>query len=182
MAFSSVAMGAVRPHRSEGSNIRALMDLDLPRFADLGDHSVQPHRPWIVMTDSPASPAPVRSTGLLRLPSPCLNLDALSSDELDESAGPGDISAAPICISDAYSTPVNPDQVLSDEDLPTAACAGDRRQVIRIRDVLPDAQIVDLAQVDRTCDTRRAVWGAKHPMDIPGGDLQQSACVKALPR
>ena len=113
------------------------------------------HRPWAVMTDSPASSAPVRSTGLLRSPSPCLNLDALSSDESEESAGPGDISAAPICISDDCSTPVNPDKVLSDEDLTAAACAGDRRQVIRIRDVPPDVQIVDLSQVDRTCDTRR---------------------------
>ena len=110
-----------------------------------------------------------------------MNLDALSSDEDDESAGPGDISAAPICISDDCSTPVNPDQVLSNEDLPAAACVGDRRQVIRIRVVPPDVQIVDLSQVDRTCDTRRAVWGAKHPMDIPGGNLQQSACVMALP-
>ena len=87
-----------------------------------------------------------------------MNLDALSSDESDESAGPGDISAAPFCISDDCSTPVNPDQVLSDEDLPRVAHAGDRRQVIRIRDVPPDVQIVDLAQVDWTCDTRRAVY------------------------
>ena len=97
------------------------------------------------MTDSPASLAPVRSTGLVRSPSPCLNLDALSSDESDESAGPGDISAVPIFISDDCNTPVNPDQVLSDEDLPTAACAGDRRQVIRIPDVPPDVQVVGLA-------------------------------------
>ena len=74
----------------EGSTIRALMDLALPKFADSGDRPVRPHRPWIVMTGSPASLAPVRSTGLLRSPSPCLNLDALSSDEDDESAGPGD--------------------------------------------------------------------------------------------
>ena len=89
------------------------MDLAVPKFDDSGDCPVRPHRPWVVMTDSPASPAPVRSTGLLRLPSPCLNLDALSSDE---SAGPGDISAALICVSDDCLTPVNTDQVLSDED------------------------------------------------------------------
>ena len=68
------------------------------------------------MTDSPALPAPVRSTGLIRSPSPCLNLDALSSDESDETAGPGDDSAVPICISDDCGTPVNADKVLSDED------------------------------------------------------------------
>ena len=62
------------------------------------------------MTDSPASLAPVRLVAPLLSPSPCLNLDALSS------VGPGDISAVPICISDASSSPVNPEQVLSDDD------------------------------------------------------------------
>ena len=85
------------------------------------------HRPCIVMTDSPALPAPVRSTGHLRSLSPCLNRDALSSDESDELVGAGDISAIPICISDDCSTPVKPDQVLSDEDLLSAACARDQR-------------------------------------------------------
>ena len=68
------------------------------------------------MTDSPASPAPVQLMAPLRSPSPCLNLDALSSDE---SAGPGDVSAVPICISDASSSPRNLDQFLSDDDLLT---------------------------------------------------------------
>ena len=180
MGCSSVAMGAVRLHHSEGSTIRALMDLALPKFADLEDRPVRLHRPWIVMTDPPASPAPVRSTGLLRSPSPCLNLDALSSDEDNDSAGPGDVLAAPICVSDDCHTPVNTDQVLSDEDLPAAAGTEDRRQVIRIRDVSPDVQIVDPSHVGRDWDTRQTVWGAKHPKDIPGGQLQQYAGVLAL--
>ena len=141
---------------------------------------MQPHRPWVVMHDSPASPAPVRLTGLLRSPSPCLNLDALSSDADDESAGPGDISVTPICVSDDCHTHVNTDQVLSDEDLPAAAGARDRRQVIRIRDVSPDVKIVDLAQVGRDWDTRRTVWGARQPKEVPGGRLQQSACAGTL--
>ena len=138
MGCSSVAMGAVRPHRSEGSTIRALMDLALPKCADSRDRSVRPHQPWIVMTDPPASPAPVHSTGLLRSPSPCLNLDALSSDDDNGSAGPCDVSPVPICVSDDCHTHVNTDQVLSDEDLPAAAGTKDHRQVIRIRDVSPD--------------------------------------------
>ena len=40
---------------------------------------------------------------------------------------------------------------------------------------------MDLTPVARVSDTRRAVRGAKHPMDIPGGNLQQSAGVQALP-
>ena len=107
-----------------------------------------------------------------------MNLDALSSDE---SAGPGDVSAAPICISDASSSPVNPQQVLSDDDLLTAVRAEDRRQVIRICDVPPDVQVVDLSQEDQISDTRLAVWGAEPPPDVPGGDSQQTVCVVNLP-
>ena len=59
-----------------------------------------------------------------------MNWDALSSDESEESAGLGDVSAALICISEDCSTPVNSEEVLSDVDLPVEACAGDRRQVI----------------------------------------------------
>ena len=36
------------------------------------------------------------------------------------------------------------------------------------------------SQVGRDWDTRRTVWGAKHPQDIPGGQLQQSTGVGAL--
>ena len=83
VACSSAATGTVRPHHSEGSTIRALMDLAIPQFADLGE----PHRPWVVTTDSPASPAPGCSTDLLRSPSPLLNLDALSSQQVREIRG-----------------------------------------------------------------------------------------------
>ena len=76
VACSSAATGTVRPHCwgggghcSEGSTIRALMDLAIPQFADLGDRPVRPHRPWVVTTDSPALPAPGCSTDLLRSPS-----------------------------------------------------------------------------------------------------------------
>ena len=76
-------------------------------------------------------------------------------------------------------TPVNSDQVLSDEDLPAAVGSEDRRQVIRIRDVSPDVQIVDISQVGRDWDSRRTVWGAGHPTDCPGKRMQRSVCVPA---
>ena len=56
VAVSSVAPGAVPSNRSDRRAVPALMDLALPRFADPED------RPWIVMTDSPSSPAPVHLT------------------------------------------------------------------------------------------------------------------------
>ena len=140
-----------RSHRSNPRAVPALMDLALPRLASPEGWSARPHLPWIVMTDPPASPVPVRLVAPLRSPSPCLYLDALSSDE---SAGPGDISAVPICILDASSSPVNPEQVLSDDDLLTDVRVEDRRQVIRIRDVPPEVQVVNLSQDDQICDTR----------------------------
>ena len=77
---SSVAKGSVRPHCSEVRTIQALMELALLRFESLGDGPRQVHRPWMVSTESPASPDPGGLTEPLRSSSPCcLNLDALVS-------------------------------------------------------------------------------------------------------
>ena len=119
----------VRSPRSNQRPIQKMIDLALPKFACQEGQSSRPHLPWIVMTDSPASPAPVCVRAPLRSPSPCLNLDMLSSDE---SAGLGDVSDIPICISDASSPPGNPDQVLSDDDLPTAVRVTDQQQDVQI--------------------------------------------------
>ena len=75
--------------------------------------------------------------------------------------GLGNLWVTLLCDSDAGLTPVNSDQVLSDEDLPPTAGSEDSRQVIRIRDVSPDVQIVDVSQVGREWDSRRTVWGAR---------------------
>ena len=86
VAVPSVTPGVVHSHRSSQRPILTLMNLTLLKFACPEGRSERPHLPWIVMTDSPASPAPVRLRAPLRSPSPCLDLDTLS---LDESAGPG---------------------------------------------------------------------------------------------
>ena len=93
----SVATETVRPHHSEINTMQALMDLALPRFEGLGDGPPQVHRPWMVSTDSPASPDPVCSTDLLRSTSPCLNLDVLSSDDTEDSVKLSNISDTLIC-------------------------------------------------------------------------------------
>ena len=85
------ATGTVRPHCSEENTIRALMELALPKFNGLGDRPTHARKAWMVSTDSPASPDPVCSTDLVRSPSPCLDLDALSSDDAEESVKPRDI-------------------------------------------------------------------------------------------
>ena len=178
MACPSVATGTVHPHRSEVNTIRALMELALPKFDGLGDRMMQARRPWMVSTDSPALPDPVCSTDLLRSPSPCLNLDALSSDDAEECVRLSDISVTLLRGAEDGHTPVNSDQVLSDDDLPAAAGSRDRRQVIRIRDLSPDVHIVDISQVGRVWDSRRSVC-AGHPQDSPGKQMQRSACVQS---
>ena len=100
VAATSVTPGVVRSLRSSPRVIPAMMDLALPKFAHPGKRSERPQLPWIVMSEAPASPAPVRLRAPLRSPSPCLNLDTLSSDG---SVSPGDVSDHPISISDVSS-------------------------------------------------------------------------------
>ena len=71
-AFSSVAPGAVRSSHSDWKTVPALMDLPLPKFADPADRPAHPLRPWIVMSESPASPDLVRlvSAGVVAQKSP----------------------------------------------------------------------------------------------------------------
>ena len=68
---------------------------------------------------------------------------------------------------------------MSDEDLPAAAGSGNRRQVIRIRDVSQDVQIADISQVGQDWDSRWTVWGAGHQKDSAGKWMQRSARVQA---
>ena len=50
------------------------------------------------------------SCGLARSPSPCLNLDTLSSDDAEESVIPRDISVTVLCSSEDDNTPIGFDQ------------------------------------------------------------------------
>ena len=64
--------------------------------------------------------------------------------------------------------------------MPAAAGSDDRRQVIRICDVSPDVQIVDISQVGRDWDSRRTVRGVRRPKDYPGKRIQRSSCVPSM--
>ena len=78
-----------------------------------------------------------------------------SDDDTGGSVPRSDLSVTLLCGSDDDPTPVNSDQVLSDVDLPPESVSHDK--VIRIRDVSPDVQIVDVSQVGRAWDSRRTV-------------------------
>ena len=124
---SSVAKVPVRPRCSEVQTIQALMELALPVWEGLTDGPRQVHRPWMVSTESPALPDPGGLTEPLRSSSPCLNLDALSSDDTEDSVGFSNLAVTLMCASDDCHTHVNSDQVLSDEDLPPEAGSDDKR-------------------------------------------------------
>ena len=178
-AGSSRTTGSARPHRSEATTVQALMDLALPRFEGLGDGPRQVHKPWKISAESPASPDMSSVEDRRRSSSPCLNLDKLSSSD-DDTGGSvrlSDLTVTLLCSSDDDHTPVNSDQVLSDVDLPPESVSNDKRQVIRIRDVSPDVQIVDVSQVGRAWDSRwtvsRGGSGKRIPLPlcIPAGIL-----------
>ena len=164
-----MATGLVRPHSSEANTIQALMDLDLPRFEGLGHRPRQVHPPWMVSTESPASPDPGDLPELLQSSSPCLSLDALSSDDTGGSVGLSNFSVTLLCGSDDGHTPVNSDNFLSDEDLPPEAGSDDRRFVIYLRMFrlwiflksvrlgIPDGQCPWVAQVSG-CHYPFAFW------------------------
>ena len=103
---------------------------------------------------------PVRLPAPLRSPSPCLNLDTLSSDE---SAGPGDVPAHPICMSDVSSLSGDPDQVLSDDDVPPE---------VRVTDLIPEVRVVDLPLEVCVVDL---------PLEVQVVDLLPEVCVVDLP-
>ena len=84
--------------------------------------------------EAPTSPA-------VRSPSPCLNLDALSSDG---SAGLGEVSNNPICIADVSNHSGDPDQFLSEDDLPPEVRVVDLPPEVRINDLKPEVRVVDM--------------------------------------
>ena len=120
----------------------------------------------MVSSDSPASPDPTCTTDLARSPSPCLNLDTLSSDDAEESVIPRDISVTVLCSSEEDITLMGSDQVLSDVDLPAASDSRDRRQV---------QQTQELSPVDWFF-RRTASMG--WPENGPDGQQQHSTCVQ----
>ena len=101
----------VRSRRSGCRAVSVPLDLAIPCFAAPDFQTRHLQARWVHEYDIPASPS------MLTSPSLCLNLDILYSDG---SAGPGDVSAHPICISDVSIQSGDLDQVLSGDDLPSS--------------------------------------------------------------
>ena len=119
----------------------------------------------------------------LRSPSPCPNLDTMSSDG---SAGLGDVSDHPICITDVS----NPDQVLSEDDMPPEvrvldfppeARINDMLSEVRINDMPPEVRAVDLPPEVRVIDLPPEVRIIDLPPGVCAADLTPEDCVVDLP-
>ena len=74
-------MSSCYQRSAEKDTVQALIDLSLPRFKKLDDGVIPKTKPWPVASDSPVSPLSVDGRNRSRTPSPCVDLDGLSSDD-----------------------------------------------------------------------------------------------------
>ena len=116
------------------------MDLSLPRFTKLDDGVIPKTKPWPVAENSPASPASAEDGNRTRTPSPCLDLDEISSDSSVSDASPHDFNVTLLYDSEYSDTPVGSIVFSSDEDVPLSPGREDRHKVCK-RDPRPVIQL-----------------------------------------
>ena len=115
------------------------MDLSLPRFTKLDDGVIPKTKPWPVTENSPASPASAEDGNRTCTPSPCMDLDDISSDSSVGEVSPHDFKVTLLYDSEDSDTPVGSIVFSSDEDVPLSSGQEDRRKV-RKRDPRPMSQ------------------------------------------
>ena len=131
------AVGPIQGRSREEDTVQALMDLSLPRFASFEDGALSKTRLWPITERPPSSPASVRDGNRSRTPSPCYQLDTISSASSAGETTPSDYRLT-LATDSAHSvTPVGSVVLSSDDDVPLCFIQEDRRKVQR-RDVLDD--------------------------------------------
>ena len=126
------------------------MDLSLPRFTKLDDGVIPKTKPWPVTENSPASPVSAEDGNRTCTPSPCMDLDDISSDSSVGDVSPHDFKETPVQFhiltappllydSEDSHTPVGSIVFSSDEDVPLSSGHEDRCKV-RKRDPRPMSQ------------------------------------------
>ena len=126
----------------EKDTVQALMDLSLPRFSNLDDGRIPKTKPWPIAENSPASPTSAEDGNRTRTPSPCMDLDEISTDDSVTDASPRDFKVTLLYDSEDSCTPVGSIVFSSDEDLPLSPSQEDRRKVHK-RDTQPLSQPVE---------------------------------------
>ena len=103
---------------AEKDTVQALMDLSLPRFTKLDDGVIPKTKPWLVAENPPASPTSAEDGNRTRTPSPCMDLDEISTDSSVGDASPQDFKVTLLYDSEDSDTAVGSIVFSSDEDVP----------------------------------------------------------------
>ena len=103
---------------AEKDTVQALMNLPLPRFTKLDDGVIPKTKPWPVAENPPASPTSAEDGNRTRTPSPCMDLDEISTDCSVGDASPQDLKVTLLYDSEDSDTPVGSIVFSSDEDVP----------------------------------------------------------------
>ena len=153
-------MGPIHGRSREEDTVQALMDLSLPRFARFEDGGLPKTRLWPITEHPPSSPASVRDGNRSRTPSPCYQLDDVSSASSTGETTPSDYHLT-LATESAHSiTPVGSIVISLDDDVPVCFGQEDRRKVQR-RDVVEDGlpgpnEVLEYIPIQK-----------KKPVDIP---------------
>ena len=91
---------------AEKDTVQALIDLSLPRFTKLDDGIIPKTKPWPIAVNSPASPTLTEDGNRTRTPSPCMDLDEISTDGSVTDASPHDFKVTLLYESEDSCTPV----------------------------------------------------------------------------
>ena len=124
-----LSASSVYRRSAEKDTVQALMDLSLPRFTKLDNAVIPKTKPWPVAKDGNRT----------RTPSPCMDLDEISTDSSVGDASPQDFKVTLLYDSEDPDTPVGSIVFSSDEDVPLSPGQEDRRKV-RKRDPRPVSQ------------------------------------------
>ena len=136
------------------------MDLSLPRFSTLGDGVLPKTEPWPVTEKSPASPVSVRNGNRTRTPSPCFELDDISSASSVGDTSTNDYKLTLSSDTEDSVTTVGSLVISSEEDVPLSSGQEDRHKV-RKRDPRPRSQ-------PRPTDVSEYVpTPGERPVDVP---------------
>ena len=114
---------------AEKDTVQALMNLSLPRFTKLDDGVILKTKPWPVAENPPASPTSAEDGNRTQMPSPCMDLDEISTDSSVGDASPHNFKVTLLYDSEDSDTPVGSIVFSSDEDIPLNAGQEDRRKV-----------------------------------------------------
>ena len=164
-------MSSCYQRSAEKHTVQALMDLSLPRFTKLDDGVIPKTKPWQVTLDSPTSPTSVDGGNRTRSPSPCVDLDGLSSDDSGAYAPPQDLKVTLLYDSDDLCTPVGSIVFSSDEDLPLCPGQDDRHKVCKrnsrpsSRSELLDRPANEPARIEKSVDMNNDSMTYKPPVD-----------------